>query len=290
MAKNDMPIKHTFKGAGEGKNVLIFGAVHGDETCGVEAIHAVMDEIKESKLLLKAGSVTFVPIANPLAHEQGKRFVDQNLNRLFYKHSNPSKYEEHVANALYPMFGGMDYFLDIHSTLKASEPFSLTVGMKEEHELANVLGCETNVYLPDNAGRGEANLSYFYGERQNVKSILIECGQHKDPNAIQAAKQSIYNTLSHAGIIDKDWAPIAKGERHSYDVKKIYYNDEVKSYNGALPKPMQPFGQGEVIAHLNNGSDVLAPVDGTVLLFPNEGKQSGYPEGAEQFYLATPRL
>jgi hypothetical protein len=42
--------------------------VHGNETCGTKGIHRVMAELDSGALSIVAGSVTFVPITNPLAY------------------------------------------------------------------------------------------------------------------------------------------------------------------------------------------------------------------------------
>jgi predicted deacylase len=52
-----------YTGLASGPRLIITGAVHGNETCGTKAIGRVMAEIDSGKLLVRAGSVTFVPIA-----------------------------------------------------------------------------------------------------------------------------------------------------------------------------------------------------------------------------------
>jgi predicted deacylase len=53
-----------------GPRLLVLGAVHGNETSGTQGILRVLGEIESKALSLVAGSVTFVPITNPLAKER----------------------------------------------------------------------------------------------------------------------------------------------------------------------------------------------------------------------------
>lgn len=107
-----------------GKTLLFFGAIHGNETCGPQALTEIMQEIDQGDIVLKNGKIIFVPVCNPLAFEQGKRFVDVNLNRIFKKHGEPVLYEEKIANILCDCFDGVDILVDIHSIHSDGKPFA----------------------------------------------------------------------------------------------------------------------------------------------------------------------
>ena len=64
-----------------GPRLLVLGAVHGNETSGTKGILRVLSEIDARLINLVAGSVTFVPITNPLAYERAQRVGERNLNR-----------------------------------------------------------------------------------------------------------------------------------------------------------------------------------------------------------------
>ncbi|MFO0387775.1 MAG: succinylglutamate desuccinylase/aspartoacylase family protein, partial [bacterium] len=59
---------HQCLGLAPGPRVLILGAVHGNEICGTRAIERVLREIDDGSLKIERGSVTFVPVTNPLAY------------------------------------------------------------------------------------------------------------------------------------------------------------------------------------------------------------------------------
>jgi predicted deacylase len=59
-----------------------------------------------------AGSVTFVPITNPLAYAKGVRNGDRNLNRNLFPNDDPQDFEDRIANWLCPLLGQHDVLLD----------------------------------------------------------------------------------------------------------------------------------------------------------------------------------
>src|SRR5690349_4877971 len=79
-----------------GLRLIVTGAVHGSETCGTKAITRVLAEIDSGELVLKKGSVTFVPVTNPLAYKKGERNGERNLNRCLYPTDVPRDFEDHV--------------------------------------------------------------------------------------------------------------------------------------------------------------------------------------------------
>jgi len=98
-----------------GPRLLVLGAVHGNETAGTKGIQRVLSEIDAKTLDLVAGSVTFVPITNPLAYERGQRAGERNLNRNLGPTPEPREFEDHIANWLCPLMANHDVLLDLHS-------------------------------------------------------------------------------------------------------------------------------------------------------------------------------
>src|SRR5580693_3444608 len=115
-----------------GPRFLVLGAVHGNETCGTNAILRVMGELDSGKLRLARGHVVFVPVANPRAHESGQRFIERNLNRFFLPVKEPKAYEAKLNNILCPMVEACDVLLDLHSTTAGGIPFASVEGTDPE--------------------------------------------------------------------------------------------------------------------------------------------------------------
>ena len=115
----------TFTGSKPGLRLIVLGAVHGNETCGTQAILRVIQEMETGLMPVIAGSVTFVPIANPLAYELQQRMGERNLNRNLNPNSQPRQYEDYVANWLCPLLAQHDVLLDLHSFHTPGKPFAL---------------------------------------------------------------------------------------------------------------------------------------------------------------------
>ena len=119
-----------YAGAQPGTRLIITGAVHGNETCGTRAIERVMARLESDELVISRGSLTVVPVANPLAYARGERMGDRNLNRCLFPTSSPQDFEDRVANWLCPLLAQHDVLLDLHSYLGA--PRQLPQAMAEE--------------------------------------------------------------------------------------------------------------------------------------------------------------
>src|SRR5512141_1549378 len=112
-----------YTGLGKGPRLIVTGAVHGNETCGTKAIQRVMAEIDSGKLLVANGSVTFVPVTNPLAYQLVQRSGERNLNRNLFPNDAPQDFEDQIANWLCPLLAQHDVLLDLHTFNAESEPF-----------------------------------------------------------------------------------------------------------------------------------------------------------------------
>src|SRR3954468_2574215 len=91
-----------YTGLGKGTRLIVTGAVHGNETCGTKGILRVMQELDSGAMTVRNGSVTFVPIVNPLAYQKQQRSGDRNLNRNLFPNEHPQDFEDHIANWLCP--------------------------------------------------------------------------------------------------------------------------------------------------------------------------------------------
>jgi predicted deacylase len=113
----------SYTGLGKGPRLIVTGAVHGNETCGTKGIGRVMEELDSGRLLIAAGSVTFVPVTNPLAYRLEQRSGERNLNRNLFPNEHPADFEDRIANWLCPLLARHDVLLDLHSFNAESEPF-----------------------------------------------------------------------------------------------------------------------------------------------------------------------
>jgi predicted deacylase len=304
-----------YTGLGQGPRVIIMGATHGNETCGTKAIARVMEELDSGKLHIAAGSVTFVPIVNPLAYAKGTRSGDRNLNRDLFPKAHPQDFEDRVSNWLCPLLGQHDVLLDLHSfNAKNGEPFVM-VGpvnndgplepfrhMEQERALARRLGVRRFVTgwmhaygqgvqrrSRGNAAELETVLRYGVGTTEYMRStggyaLTLECGQHDDPAAPEVAYRAITNLLAFLKLIDApEPAPVPFEEMEALSM--VVVHDKIDA-NDQFSRPwasFDPVTEGEQIGVRADGTPVVAEFSGRIL-FPdvNAGPNQ------EWYYLTRP--
>jgi predicted deacylase len=305
-----------------GKRLLVLGAVHGNETAGTQGIRRVLAEINAGGLSITKGSVTFVPITNPLAYERKQRNGDRNLNRNLGPTDTPQEFEDHIANWLCPLMAKHDVLLDLHSFQAVGKPFVM-VGPRdntgslepfthaaEEEAMALCLGVDRFVdgwlstYARGVANRRarmgdtmtrqqslDADPRYGVGSTEYFRStggyaLTLECGQHEDPQGPEVAYRAIMNTLAHLGLIDRP----APAPTKNIEALSIYEVIDRLHADDNFSRAWQSFDAlktGDLIGTRADGTPVLAEADGYIL-FPNA--KAGV--GQEWFYLArtNPRL
>lgn len=297
-----------------GPRLIVTGAVHGNETCGTVAIRRVLDDIGHGRLAVTAGTVTFVPVTNPLAYQRRQRQGDRNLNRRLAPTAEPREFEDHVANWLCPLLARHDVLLDLHSFHTPGEPFVM-VGPEDntgtlepfahaarEQALAVRLGVRrivdgwletyaTGVKRRSAQHAGDApvglDLDPDYGigtteymRRQGGWAFTLECGQHEEPRAPEVAYGAILNTLAHLQLIDAPAPPVATGVEalRLFDVVDKVHADD--SFSRAWAS-FDVVRAGDLIGTRHDGTPMRAETDGRIV-FPNPAAMPGQ----EWFYLA----
>jgi predicted deacylase len=305
-----------FSGLRSGPKLIVTGAVHGNETCGTQAIERVLADIDSGRINIVAGHVTFVPIANPLAYNKAQRNGDRNLNRNLYPVGAPKDFEDHIANWLCPLLAQHQVLLDLHST-RAQNPGFAMLGpvdndgplqpfsfYAQERALAQRLGVHRFVdgWLGTyalgverrRARSLEANVTpnplntdtrYGVGTTEYMRSvggyaITLECGQHDDPLSPEVGYHAIVNTLAFLGISDGVAPPPVTDfeQLHMYEVIDRYDAADTFAREWASFNRLQ---RGDLIATRATGETIIAQEDGFIM-FPDAKAAAGN----EWFYLA----
>ena len=299
---------HQFVALQPGPRLIVLGAVHGNETSGTRGIERILAELDAATLTIVRGTVTFVPVTNPLAYRKRQRMGDRNLNRNLYPNVQPRDYEDTIANVLCPMLAAHDVLLDLHSFHTAGEPFAMigpvnNTGSLEpfaqaaqEQALALRLGPRRIVEgwldtyaagvkrrLERTAPSDRANLlstdprygvgTTEYMRTQGGYAITLECGQHDDPAAPEVAYQAIRRTLAHLRLID------AADPQPTPDIEFLRLTEVIDRYHAGdqFSRPWASYDrvkQGELIGTRHDGALVLAPQDGHIV-FPNPAAMPG---------------
>jgi len=305
----------TFHGLEPGPGLIVLGAVHGNETCGTEAILRLAGELERAERRLLRGTLTLVPITNPLAFQRVQRMGERNLNRNFRITDAPQDFEDRLANRLCPLLAAHDVLLDLHSFHTPGEPFVMLGpenndgGLEpfqrapEEEALARRLGPRRIVegwldtyavgvarrlrnpnatlraqMLSTDPGYGIGTTEYM--RSQGGYSVTLECGQHDDPEAPEVGYRAILNTLGHLGLMELPPPP----PRSDLEVLRLVEVVDRDDPLDAFSRPWQSFDRiraGEEIGVRANGVSVRAPADGFVV-FPNPNALPGN----EWFYRA----
>jgi len=286
-----------YTGLQPGPGVIIMGATHGNEVCGTKAIRRVMDEIDSGALHIAAGSVTFVPIVNPLAYQQVTRNGDRNLNRDLFPKANPQDFEDQIANWLCPLLGQHDVLLDIHSFAATGEPFVMVGPLdndgtlqpfrhaEKERAWARRLGVRRFVdgWLATygdgvqrrsrSADELETVLRYGVGTTEYMRStggyaLTLEAGQHDDPAAPDVAYRAIMNTLAHLGlIVAPDPVPVDFDAMEALSMVVVHDKLHADDAFSRPWKSFDPVEEGELIGTRADGTPVTAEFNGRIL-FP----------------------
>jgi predicted deacylase len=299
-----------------GPRLLVLGAVHGNETCGTRAIERAIRSFERGERDLLRGSVTFVPVTNPLAYRRGTRIGDRNLNRNLRPKEITADFEDRVGNVLCRLLGEHDVLLDLHSFTAPAVPFVMVGGTDPqsiEWRFARTLGPQRfvtgwmEVYEAGVARRrregkqlddpGLLDAGYGVGTTEYMRSrggygVTLECGQHDDPEAIEVATRAIDNALDFLGLSDRRerakveaaeaetvvaTAPAAEVLRLTEVVDREHAAD---SFVGEWSS-FSPVTAGRVVARRHDGREIRAASAGCIL-FPSRLAMPGH----EWFYFA----
>ena len=306
-----------------GKRVLITGAVHGNELAGMHGIRRVVSEIESGALEIVNGTVTFVPITNPMAYALKRRVGDRNLNRNLAPTDTPTEFEDHIANWLCPLMAQHEVLLDLHSFQAQGQAFVMvgpasnsgelepTIHGDTERDWALRLGVNRAVdgwlstYAvgvaeriaraskldPSMGKRHDLDPKYGVGTTEYMRStggiaLTLECGQHDDPHGPEVAYRAIRNTLAYFGLTSDAMPPLAVAAEGLHIAQVIDKFDQADAFSRAW-QSFDPLTAGDVIGTRANGEVLTASTNGRIL-FPNALAEANH----EWFYLteATSRF
>ncbi|MEI8328188.1 MAG: succinylglutamate desuccinylase/aspartoacylase family protein [Candidatus Taylorbacteria bacterium] len=252
-------------GIENGPTSIILAGVHGNETCGVEALRKIL-----SSLQIEKGRVLF-GYGNPHAIETNQRFTETNLNRMFKSEemlSNKEKtsYEYGRAQFLKKYLNQADALLDIHaSTTPGSKPFIICEANADE--ISKYLPVDIIVSGFDKVEPGGTD---YYMNSIGKIGICIECGYLDDPQSVQVAEDAAIAFLKARGHISNDLTPKKQSYICMYD---IYLT---KTEKFTLSKPFDDFEtieRDQIIG--TDGDEEVRSLDDSVILFAQNSERIG---------------
>jgi predicted deacylase len=259
-----MPAAVLSDGRTSPRMVLVAGQ-HGNEWNGPWILHQVANMLDPDDL---HGTLVILPIANPLAFNEGNRVpaLDSiDLNRT-YGGGRPRKPTEHLGLLLWEsVFSRTDYLIDVHSGGPGEYlPFAATPEGRDL-DLARALNLRY-IHVP-----GQTKWGFLVDTCQEagVHAVLIEVGGGRslDTHYHDAVSAGILNALRTLRMLDGE--PVAGPEPYVFHQKHIIPAPTAGFYEPRVSLG-QDVSQGEEIAAITpilarTTISIEAPHDGLVL-------------------------
>jgi len=191
--------------------IVISCGVHGNETAPIEIVEQLFTEIKSGDLVVKHELLLI--IGNPPAAIQAKRFIEENLNRLFSgKHASSSTLEatrarliEHYVDEFYAQGNETRLHYDLPTAIRGSEFEKFAVypylhkRQWSKSQLAFLEHCGLQAILLSSKPAG--TFSYFTSHDYGADSFTIELGKvrkfgENDMSCFSSAIQGLRDLIS----------------------------------------------------------------------------------------------
>ena len=267
-----------FTGNQDGPHLAVFGAVHGNEKCGPEALKRILGFINDGKIKIKRGKVTFIPICNPRAYAQNVRFTERNLNRFMYPKDDPQAYEDHLDNQICPILEQADYLLDIHSYTTQGGSFCIVGEVDQRNiDFAKSLGIPRFIHGWADALSGSDDLEdqrQAIGTTEYIRNhsgvgLTLECGNHNHPRGADTAFQATLNALRFLGMADieegLDITDLPDDGEYCIKMQGAYLKMRDGDFTQDF-KNMDHVTAGSIVARYDDGEEISMPADGFIVL------------------------
>ncbi len=232
-----------FDGNEKGPLFICFGAMHGNEPAGIQAIDLVLKMLEVEPISnpdFNYNGRFLGLIGNTRALEKGVRFIDKDLNRHFIpKHIEEIRQRSLSAidsedKELIELLDTIDQeikdyqpekilFLDLHTTSSLGGIFTICENTEDSIRIASAL--HAPVILGFTRGLKGTTLHYFSEDnfKQKTISITFESGQHEESLSTNRAISAIINCMKEIGAVK------------NYQVENFHEEILIK-YSTRLPK------------------------------------------------------
>ncbi len=291
-----------------GPNVLVLGAVHGNEKAAIKSIKYFLEKlgIADRPGVYERDDVIgnlYLGFGNPKAIELDKRCVADDLNRIMYPELIDSKPKDDDsedlkrARELAPLLRKIDYFIDIHTTSSQTVPY---IGMsvddnKQRRELCKFVPAEFILTDPDRRLtkldlKVTPTMDAYVGLYGGI-GIIYEAMNKDDIPVHQKGYVVASRILKEIGVVSEALLGVINvkvddAEYHqdvyAFD-KKVIAKHGVFSYQNGEALNWQPVKKGEVVGSYENGEREIAEIDGRIV-FPSI--PSRIKKGESLFYIA----
>ncbi len=285
-----------------GPTLVAIGGLHGNEPAGVLALRRIFARLADEgcapagRLLGLAG--------NREALRQGRRFLDEDLNRIWSDERLESvrssregrgsedrelmELDEHLERALEEA-SGPAFVLDLHTTSGPGPAFSVLHDTLMNRRFARALRIPIALGLEEELnGTLTDHLT-----SEGFVALTVETGQHQEPESVDRAEAALWVVMDVAGCLPAGYEReareaarrLAEEGRGLPRVVEVRYREAIGSSADYSTRPglrsFQGVSAGQLLAD-RNGSPVAAPLSG-LLLMPLYQKL-----GDDGFFIARP--
>ena len=289
-----------YTGTTRGALVLVFGAIHGNETAGPQALKEVFRMLKREPLVnpgfeFKGRLVGFT--GNLQAYKAGQRFLQHDLNRIWtdeniqrIQHAKDSSLEaedREIAEIHSAIQTEVDHYqpdamvlLDLHTTSAGGGIFCIPTDQFTSLRLAKTLHVPVILGLLEGiegAFLQYATRAHFRTSNEPLTTIGVafESGQHEDPLSVSRAISAIISCLRASGCIHPDdvdnrhESMLRQYSQHLPKVTKLKYVHRIQAGDQFKMRPgyinFQRIQQQEHLADDITGP-IYAPMNGLILM------------------------
>ncbi len=276
-------------GKPDGPTLICLGGIHGNEPAGFLALRRFFQKIAAQDGF---GGRVIGLSGNRRALARNRRFVDQDLNRIWFPNQIASEGSaaeqselQEIAQEIRGVLAtcaGRVYFLDLHTTSGPGPAFAFLEDTLPNREFAfefpvpMVLGAEEE--LPGTLVQYLCDLG--------VTTLGFEAGQHEDPVSVDRAEAAIWIAMEAAGIVERGTRPevaearrtLTKPSRSLPRIVEMRYRKPVEPGDQFRMAPgfasFQTIEEGQLMAHDREGP-IKAATDGFLLmpLYQDQGQE-----------------
>lgn len=269
-----------------GPHVLLLALTHGNEIAGA----IVLDALLQRGVRPLCGRLTmgFVNLAAFGQFDPRQptlsRFVDEDMNRVWSRDlldGSRRSVELDRARAIRPLLDSVAVLVDIHSMLWPSDPLILSGGSDKGRRLAFGMNSPELVVADEGHASGRRIIDYdrFVNPDSSAAAVLVEAGQHWEPDTVETAMASVTGLLRYLGMDPARPAANAGQQRRG---RRFAAVTEVVTATTAQFAFVQPFRGGQVIRErntliaLDGAAEIRTPHDDCLLVMPSLRPSRGH--------------
>lgn len=283
----------TFDSGKSGPHVVLTAVVHGNELCGAITLDFLFsNDVRPTRGKLTLGFMNVAAYHNfDPASPDASRYVDEDFNRVWGDETlagSRDSVELRRARRVRRIIDQADYLLDIHSMQHPTVPLLMCGSTEKGRQLARAIGYPQHVVSDGGhaAGRRMRDYGAFADESRAKNALLIECGQHWQPDSETVAKEMALRFLAHYAVIDRQFAAdhlpgqVAAAQKLVQVTGPVTIETDSFRFASAYTGMEVIEKAGTLIGHDGN-TEVRTPYDNCVLIMPSRRLRRG--ESAVRF-------